>query len=102
MLMSSTLDRDSSSVLRSRPIGLPRYHVNEKCGPRMPPFCSHWQPAEVGPEGTRALACRSCLPFVSLPPPHSGKKGPWLAALSGVGCEDDGLLLEPDELSEQP
>ena len=33
MLMSSTLVRDSSSVLRSRPIGLPRYQVNEKCGP---------------------------------------------------------------------
>ena len=47
MLMSSTLARDSSSVLRSRPIGLPRYQVNEKCGPRMPPPASHWQPTEV-------------------------------------------------------
>ena len=47
MLMSSTLARDSSSVLRSRPIGLPRYQVNEKCGPRMPPPTSHWQPTEL-------------------------------------------------------
>ena len=47
MLMSSTLARESSSVLRSRPIGLPRYQVNEKCGPRMPPPTSHWQPTEV-------------------------------------------------------
>ncbi len=46
MLMSSTLVRDSSSVLRSRPIGLPRYQVKEKCGPRMPPPASHWHPTE--------------------------------------------------------
>src|ERR1700739_1672543 len=46
MLMSSTLARDSSSVLRSRPIGLPRYQEKEKCGPRMPPPASHWHPTE--------------------------------------------------------
>ena len=47
MLMSSTLARDSSSVLRSRPMGLPRYQEKEKCGPRMPPPASHWQPDRV-------------------------------------------------------
>ncbi|SGO19369.1 Uncharacterised protein [Mycobacterium tuberculosis] len=46
MLMSSTLARDNSSVLRSRPIGLPRYQEKEKCGPKIPPPASHWQPTE--------------------------------------------------------
>ena len=41
MLMSSTLVRDSSIVLRSRPMGLPRNQVNEKCGPRMLPPDNH-------------------------------------------------------------
>ena len=47
MLMSSTLVRVSSSVLRSAPDGLPRNQVKEKCGPRMPPPASHWHPTEL-------------------------------------------------------
>ena len=46
MLTFSTLARDSSSVLRSRPMGLPRYQEKEKCGPLMPPPASHWHPTE--------------------------------------------------------
>src|SRR6185312_1126787 len=102
MLMSSTLVRDSSSVLRSRPIGLPRYQVNEMCGPMMPPFCSHWHPAELRPALTRPRISVSWLTVWSLTPPHSGKNGPCEAFLSGVDGGDPGLS-GPDALSlEQP
>ncbi len=60
MLMSSTLVRDSSSVLRSRPIGLPRNQVNEKLGPTMPPLSSHWQPTEFFAVFTTPGAWVSC------------------------------------------
>src|SRR5215213_8515108 len=85
MLMSSTLARDSSSVLRSLPIGLPRYQVNEKWGPRMPPPCSHWQPTELRAVLTRPVT-RVCSASVwSLTPPHSGKNGPCEALWLGAG-----------------
>lgn len=100
MLMSSTLVRDSSSVLRSRPMGLPRYQVKEKCGPRMPPPASHWHPTELPAVFTRPVT-RVCSAMVwSLTPPHSGNIGPCLAlAVCGAdGCEDcDAGPLESDE-----
>src|SRR6267378_2632143 len=99
MLRSSTLARESSSVLRSRPIGLPRYQVNEKCGPRMPPPCSHWQPTELRAVFTKPVT-RVCSAIVwSEIPPHSGNIGPWVDA--GVGAGDCGAPDEFDpELSE--
>src|ERR1700741_511154 len=88
MLTSSTLARDSSSVLRSRPVGLTRYPVNEKCGPRMPPPCSHWQPTEVRAVFTRPVT-RVCSASVwSEMPPPSGNIGPW--GEFGVGAGDCG------------
>src|SRR6201995_3124896 len=78
MLMSSTLDRDSSSVLRSRPIGLPRYQEKEKCGPRIPPPASHWQPTEFFAVLTNPLIWVSLFTVSSVTPPHCGKDGPWL------------------------
>src|SRR5258705_4788098 len=99
MLRSSTLARDNSSVLRSRPIGLPRYQVNEKCGPRMPPPCSHWQPTELRAVFTRPVT-RVCSASVwSEMPPHSGNIGPWVEFCVGAG--DCGAPGEFDpELSE--
>src|SRR5574337_264736 len=101
MLMSSTLVRDTSSVLRSRPIGLPRYQEKEKCGPTMPPRASHWQPTEFcavlnNPDTRVRLATVS-----SLIPPHCGNNGPWLPcadadADASVGWDS----LEPE--SEHP
>src|SRR5580692_11067610 len=76
MLMSSTLARDSSSVLRSRPIGLPRYQEKEKCGPRMPPPASHWHPTEFLAVLVRPDTCVNFVTVSSLTPPHCGKKGP--------------------------
>src|ERR1700754_3846894 len=100
MLMSSTLARDSSSVFRSRPIGLPRYQVNEKCGPRMPPPCSHWQPTELRAVLTRPVTLVCSARVWSLMPPHSGNIGPCVECAVGPG--DWGALGEPDdpELSE--
>src|ERR1700676_2220542 len=101
MLMSSTLARASSSVLRSRPIGLPRYQVNEKCVPTMPPPTSHWQPTELRAVLTRPVTRVSWLTVWSLMPPHSGKNGPCVALAGEGAAEDCGLLLGPDELLEQ-
>src|SRR5215475_4799129 len=91
MLMSSTLARDNSSVLRSRPIGLPRYQVKEKCGPRIPPPCSHWQPIEL-----RAVLTSPVTRVCSVMPPHSGNIGPCDAFCDGPG--DCGTLGEFDPL----
>src|SRR5246500_3552025 len=97
MLMSSTLDRDNSSVLRSRPIGLPRYQEKEKCGPRIPPPASHWQPTEFLAVLTSPVTCVNFVTVSSLTPPHCGKKGPCLpSALPGDDCVDPPGLLPPE------
>src|SRR5690349_16056193 len=89
MLMSSTLALDSSSVLRSRPMGLPRYCVIEKCGPRMPPPASHWHPTEFLAVLTSPVT-RVCSATVwSVTPPHSGMNGPCLTPCAVGGA--DGL-----------
>ena len=93
MLMSSTLARDSSSVLRSRPMGLPRYQVNEKCGPRMPPPTSHWQPTELRAVFTSPGIRVSSMSVWSLMPPHCGKNGP-CAAFCACGASDGGASGE--------
>src|ERR1700750_472359 len=98
MLMSSTLDRDSSSVLRSRRIGLPRYKENEKCGPRMPPPASHWQPTEFLAVLTSPVTLVSCVTASSLTPPHCGKKGPCLPS-EFPGVDD---TVAPGPLSPEP
>src|ERR1700741_3144759 len=99
MLTSSTLARDSSSVLRSRPVGLTRYPVNEKCGPRMPPPCSHWQPTELRAVFTRPVT-RVCSGSVwSEMPPHSGNVGQWVEFGVGVGASAAPGAFDP-ELSE--
>ncbi len=96
MLMSSTLVRDSSSVLRSRPIGLPRYHVNEKCGPRMPPPASHWHPTEFLAVLT-SPDTRVCSAIVwSLMPPHWGKNGPCVMPCAGGGPDGESGDVESD------
>src|ERR1700726_4241634 len=97
MLMSSTLDRASSSFWRSRPIGLPRYQENEKCGPRIPPPASHWQPTEFLAVVTSPLICVSLFTVSSLTPPHCGNNGPWLP-FPDAGAVDPGdwELLEPE------
>src|SRR5690242_18965233 len=78
MLMSSTLARESSSVLRSRPMGLPRYHEKEKCGPRMPPPASHWYPTELRAVFSSPVTLVSSATVWSLMPPHCGIITPWL------------------------
>src|SRR6185312_6098801 len=78
MLMSSTLASESSSVLRSRPIGLPRYQEKEKCGPRIPPPASHWHPTEFRAVLSSPLTLVSSATVWSLMPPHCGNIGPWL------------------------
>src|SRR5215467_2458291 len=78
MLMSSTLARDNSSVLRSRPIGLPRYQEKEKCGPRIPPPASHWHPTELRAVFIRPFTLVSWATVWSLMPPHCGNIGPCL------------------------
>src|SRR5271166_3142635 len=80
MLMSSTLARESSSVLRSRPIGLPRYQENEKCGPRMPPPANHWQPTEFRAVFFSPVTLVRSVTVESLMPPHCGNIGPWWPA----------------------
>src|SRR5690349_8492078 len=97
MLMSSTLARESSSVLRSRPIGLPRYQEKEKCGPRIPPPASHWQPTEFLAVLTSPLICVNLFTVSSLTPPHCGNDGPWLP-LPEAGAVDPGAWdwLEPE------
>src|ERR1700758_5815935 len=100
MLMSSTLARDSSSVLRSRPIGLPRYQVNEKCGPRMPPPASHWHPIEFLAVLTRPVTRVCSAPVWSLMPAHCGKNGPCLTPCGACGLEGPPpgeAELDPDE-----
>ncbi|ELP45829.1 hypothetical protein D522_14415 [Mycobacterium avium subsp. paratuberculosis S5] len=100
MLMSSTLARESSSVLRSRPIGLPRYQEKEKCGPRIPPPASHWHPTELRAVLIRPLTLVSSATVWSLMPPHCGNIGPWLP---WPFCGADDVVapgLEPPE-SEQ-
>ena len=100
MLMSSTLVRDSSSVLRSRPIGLPRYQVNEKCGPD---DAAVLQPLAAGgvacgvdeADGSGQLADR-----LVADPAAFGKNGPCLA-FCWVGGADGCVFSEPDELVEQ-
>src|SRR5882757_7684156 len=101
MLMSSTLARDSSSVLRSRPIGLPRYQEKEKSGPRMPPPASHWQPTEFLAVLSSPVTLVSCVTASSLTPPHCGKKGPCLPSLFPGVDETVAPGLLPPEL-EQP
>src|SRR5258705_2936221 len=99
MLRSSTLARDNSSVLRSRPIGLPRYQVNEKRAPRMPPPCSHWHPTELRAFLTKPVTCVGSASVWSVIPRHSGNMGPWAAFCVGAG--DCGAQGEVDpELSE--
>src|ERR1700690_3367840 len=84
ILMSSTLARDNSSVLRSRPIGLPRYQEKEKCGPRIPPPASHWQPTEFRAVFTSPVTRGSWATVWSLIPPLGGKTGPWLPFCDGA------------------
>src|ERR1700684_1744412 len=97
MLMSSTLERDSSSVLRSRPIGLPRYQENEKCGPRMAPPASHWQPTEFCAVFTSPATLVSCATVWSVTPPHCGKNGPWCGGADGAPDDSyDCVLPESD------
>jgi len=84
--MLSTLVRDSSSVLRSRPMGLPRNEVNEKCGPVIPPLANHWQPTEFLAVVTRLGTLVNWAMVWSLIPPHSGNVGPCLAAATGGGA----------------
>src|SRR6201998_3209451 len=96
MLMSSTLARDSSSVLRSRPIGLPRYQEKEKWGPRMPPPASHWHPTEFRGVLISPVALVSPDTVCSLTPPHCGSIGPWRPSRL---CVDDAVapgLLSPE------
>src|SRR6478609_3729662 len=99
ILMSSTLVRVNSSVLRSRPIGLPRYQEKEKCGPVIWPPANHWQPTEFLAVLTNPVT-RVCLATSSsLIPPHSGKDGPCLAAPAGPGsvvCGTSGPVEPPE------
>src|SRR3954447_3636846 len=99
MLMSSTLARDSSSVLRSRPIGLPRYQEKEKCGPEIPPPASHWQPTEFFAVLTSPVILVNCVTVSSVTPPHCGKKGPCLPSALPA---DDGTVPPPGLLSPEP
>src|SRR5689334_11637820 len=99
MLMSSTLVRDSSSVLRSRPMGLPRYQLKEKWGPRMPPPSSHWQPTDVLAVLTSPLIFVSCAIVSSVMPPHSVNIAPCLASPAGAGADE---LPGPLACSELP
>src|SRR5271168_4333147 len=93
MLMSSTLARDSSSVLRSRPIGLPRYQEKEKCGPKMPPPANHWQPTEFRAVFFSPVILVRLVTVSSLMPPHCGNIGPWRpSVLPGAGDVAPGLL----------
>ena len=101
MLMSSTLARDNSSVLRSRPMGLPRYQEKEKCGPRIPPPASHWHPTEFRAVFTNPVTLVSSDTVWSLIPPHCGNIGPWWP--SPLPGADDAVapgLLSPE--SEHP
>ncbi|SLC77015.1 Uncharacterised protein [Mycobacteroides abscessus subsp. massiliense] len=74
--MSSTLGRVRSSVARSRPMGLPRYQLKEKCGPTMLPPRSQTQPTEFLAVPTRPTTLVICIMAWSLTPPHSVNIGP--------------------------
>src|SRR6201997_3402025 len=97
MLMSSTLARESSSVLRSRPIGLPRYQEKEKCGPRIPPPANHWQPTEFRAVLTSPVTLVSSETVWSLMPPHCGNIGPcWRSPVPGFDGPEPPDLLSPE------
>jgi hypothetical protein len=73
--------------------------VNEKCGPRMPPPCSHWQPTELRAVFTRPVT-RVCWATIwSVMPPHSVNIGPCEAFWAGA-ADDDGPAGEFDFESE--